>query len=119
MPPRARGPKTFGAGGGHAKDAKYTLRRLGGYIWEYKYLFILAITISLASNAFALIGPLLSGYAIDALELGKGHVDFPKVFHYATLIIIFYIASALLSYAPQIQPLFETIVAAMNAQEER
>ena len=25
--------------------------------------------------------------------------------------------TALLSYAPQIQPLFETIVAAMNAQE--
>ena len=54
MPQPARGPKTFGAGGGHAKNAKYTLHRLGGYIWQYKYLFLLAIIVSLASNLFAM-----------------------------------------------------------------
>ena len=59
MPQPARGPKTFGAGGGHAKNAKYTLHRLGGYIWQYKYLFLLAIIVSLASNLFALVGYLI------------------------------------------------------------
>ncbi len=108
MPQPARGPKTFGAGGGHAKISKYTLHRLGGYIWQYKYLFLLAIIVSLASNLFALVGPLLSGYAIDALELGKGRVDFPKVFHYATLMIIFYIASALLSYTLSVLMMYIT-----------
>ena len=36
MPPRANGPKTFGAGGGKPKDAKYTLLRLGKYLLNYK-----------------------------------------------------------------------------------
>lgn len=99
MPPRAGGPKTFGAGGGKPKDAKYTLMRLGRYLLQYKWLLLVAILLSMASNVFALIGPMLSGYAIDAIEFGEGHVDFTSVFYYAGWMILFYILAALMSYA--------------------
>ncbi len=92
MPPRANGPKTFGAGGGKPKDAKYTLLRLGKYLLNYKWLLLAAILISMTSNVLALIGPMLSGYAIDAIELGGvGGVDFPTVFYYAAWMAVFYV----------------------------
>ncbi len=45
-----------------------------------------------------MIGPTLSGYAIDAIEFGKGRVDFERVFYYAGLMVIFYVVSSALSY---------------------
>lgn len=106
MPPRAGGPKTFGAGGGKPKDAKYTLMRLGRYLLQYKWLLFVAILLSMTSNVFALIGPMLSGYAIDAIKLGEGHVDFSSVFYYAGWMILFYIGSALMSYALSLLMMF-------------
>ncbi|HQA06316.1 MAG TPA: ABC transporter ATP-binding protein, partial [Clostridiales bacterium] len=44
------------------------------------------------------VGPTLSGRAIDAIELGKGKVDFRTVFFYASLMICFYILSSVMSY---------------------
>ena len=108
MPPRAQGPKTFGAGGGKPQDAKATLLRLGRYLYEYKWLFLAAILLSMTSNVFALVGPMLSGYAIDAIEFGAGHVDFESVFYYAGWMIIFYIASALLSYGLSVLMMYTT-----------
>ena len=99
MPPRAQGPKTFGAGGGKPQDAKYTLLRLGRYLYQYKWLFAAAILLSMASNIFALIGPMLSGHAIDANQPGAGMVAFSKVFYYAGWMVTFYIGSALPPYA--------------------
>lgn len=108
MPPRAQGPKTFGAGGGKPQDAKYTLLRLGRYLYQYKWLFAAAILLSMTSNIFALIGPMLSGYAIDAIQPGAGMVDFPKVFYYAGWMVLFYIGSALLSYALSLLMMYTT-----------
>ena len=51
-----------------------------------------------AGNGLALAGPLLSGYAIDAVEPGTGQVNFEKVFFYAGWMVVFYVVSALLSY---------------------
>ncbi len=34
----------------------------------------------MASNLFSLVGPLLSGYAIDAIQPGPGKVIFHRVF---------------------------------------
>ena len=53
---------------------------------------------TIASNSLALIGPLLSGYAVDALEPGMGKVDFEQVFFYAGWMVAFYVLSALMSY---------------------
>ncbi|MHB8127777.1 MAG: ABC transporter ATP-binding protein [Mobilitalea sp.] len=80
------------------KDSKYVLGRLWLYIYHYKWLLALAIILTIVSNLFALLGPMLSGYAIDAIEPGKGMVIFQKVFYYASWMIIFYVISSALSY---------------------
>ena len=73
-----------------AKDTKY--------VYHYKWMLAIAILLTIASNMFALLGPMLSGYAIDAIEPGKGFVVFEKVFYYAGWMIVFYIISSILSY---------------------
>ena len=78
---------------------KKTLKRLGSYLMRYRCLLLLAVFMTLASNILALMGPMLSGYAIDAIEPGPGRVDFQKVFYYAAWMAGFYAASAMLSYA--------------------
>ncbi len=81
------------------KNRKGTMLRLGAYMMKYKLLLLLALALTVGSNLMALIGPMLSGYAIDAIELGEGKVDFPRVFYYAGLMVVFYLFSSLLSYA--------------------
>jgi ATP-binding cassette subfamily B protein len=81
------------------RDAKYVVMRLWNYVYHYKWMLFLAVLLTIVGNMFALIGPLLSGFAIDAIEPGKGLVVFKKVFYYAVLMIIFYIISSILSYA--------------------
>lgn len=51
----------------------------------------------LSSNLLALLGPLLSGMAINAIDL-PGGVDFQAVFKYCLLMAVFYIVSSVLSY---------------------
>lgn len=80
------------------KPKQYTLSRLGKYLLRYKWLLFLAILLTMGSNLFALIGPMLSGYAIDAIEPGSGKVEFDRVFYYAAWMAVFYAASAALSY---------------------
>lgn len=80
------------------KDAKYVLKRLWSYVYHHKWMLAFAILLTVASNLFALLGPLLSGYAIDVIQPGKGKVDFQAVFYYAAWMIVFYIISSILSY---------------------
>lgn len=80
------------------KDRRYVFKRLWGYIMIYKHLLLLAITLAIASNLFALVGPTLSGRAIDAIEPGKGKVVFERVFYYAGWMVLFYGVSSILSY---------------------
>lgn len=84
------------------KDRKATLLRLFAYMMQYKYLLLLAIVLTIGTNIFGLVGPMLSGYAIDATELGKGRVNFDRVFYYAGLMVVFYILSSVLSYCLQV-----------------
>ncbi len=79
------------------RDRRYVLIRLWSYLYQYKWLLFLALFLTLASNLLGLVGPMLSGYAIDAIH-GPGDVDFPRVFFYAVLMILFYAASSLLTY---------------------
>ncbi len=82
--------------------SKATLLRLGKYMFHYKWLLFLAFICTMGSNIFALIGPRLTGYAISAIEPGKGAVDFEVVFYYALWMIGFYILSALMAYGLQV-----------------
>lgn len=84
------------------KDMKYTLKRLWDYMYKFKWLIILAFILTISSNAFALIGPKLLGYAINAMQMeaadGTKYVDFDAVFYYATLMAIFYVLSSILAF---------------------
>lgn len=80
------------------KNRKGTILRLGGYMIQYRYLVLLALGLTVGSNLLALVGPMLSGYAIDAIEPGVGRVDFARVFYYAGLMVAFYVISSVLSY---------------------
>lgn len=85
------------------RNAKKTLARLGKYLLKSAPMLVLALALSIAGNVFALIGPTLSGRAIDAVAGGKGRVDFETVFYYAKRMVLFYAASAGLAYiVPQI-----------------
>ncbi len=77
---------------------KSTIKRLMPYLMKYRFLLLLAFVMTIAGNLLALLGPLLSGYAVDAIEPGKGLVNFPRVFQYAGLMAVFYLASSVLSY---------------------
>lgn len=86
-------------------DKKGTLIRLGKYMLEYKFLLLLALFLTISSNLLALVGPKLSGYAIGVIEEGQilvdggiGLVTINKVLFYAGLMVVFYLASAILSY---------------------
>lgn len=80
------------------KNRKKTILRLGGYMIQYRYLVLLALILTVGSNLLALVGPMLSGYAIDAIEPGVGKVDFSRVFYYVGLMVVFYVISSILSY---------------------
>ena len=80
------------------KDRKYVFERLMMYIVQYKYHVLIAIALAIISNLLALVGPMLSGRAIDAIEPGKGSVIFQTVFYYAGWMILFYLFSSIMSY---------------------
>ena len=86
-----------GSGGEKPKDRKYVFARLWNYLYRYKWLMLLAFALTVISNLLGLVGPMLSGYAIDAIH-GVGDVDFKGVFINAALMIIFYAISSALSY---------------------
>lgn len=96
--------KTEGQKIGEHKTAgkKGTLLRLGGYLMRYKWYLVGAVALTVGSNLFSLIGPLLSGYAVDAIEPGPGKVIFEKVFYYAAWMAGFYVVSSIFSYLLQV-----------------
>lgn len=74
------------------------LGRLLRYLMVHRAYMLAAIFLTLAANGLALVGPYLSGCAIDAVEPGVGKVDFPKVFLYCGLMAICYLVSAGMTY---------------------
>ncbi len=91
------GRRGRGMGGEKPKDRKYVLLRLWKYLYRYKWLMLLALVLTISGNLFGLVGPMLSGRAINAIG-GPGNVNFPEVFWNAGLMIGFYALSSLLSY---------------------
>ena len=75
-----------------------TLWRLCRYLWQHKWLLLVALVLTIGSNSFALVGPELSGKAINAIEAGPGKVDMTVVWYYAKRMLWFYLASAVMTY---------------------
>ncbi len=74
------------------------LLRLFGYFRQHIFLVLGALALTVGSNLLALVGPTLSGKAIDAIQPGKGAVIFSQVFRYCGLMVLFYAGSSVLSY---------------------
>ncbi|MDL2319305.1 ABC transporter ATP-binding protein, partial [Eubacteriales bacterium OttesenSCG-928-A19] len=80
------------------KDRKMVLKRLWGYLYRYKWRLLLALMLTVVSNLLALLGPMLSGRAIDAIGGQAGAVDFERVLYNCALMILFYLISSVLTY---------------------
>ena len=76
------------------------LLRLWKYIGKYRILVVLALLLSVSSSLLGLIGPKLSGMAINAIK-GIHNVDFDTVIRCVIWMAICYITSALLGYLLQ------------------
>lgn len=76
---------------------RHILLRLGKYLWQFKNWLFLAIVLSITSNLLSLAGPMYSGYAVDAMT-GKGQVDMDRVVQCCVIMIVLYLASAVLAY---------------------
>lgn len=79
-------------------DKRYTFLRLWRYLSKHRLIIAFSIILVIVGNLLALFGPSLSGKAIDAIGKTPGGVDFDTVFHYATLMIIFYVSSGVMNY---------------------
>ena len=92
------------------------LRRMLSYLFRYKWLALIALVMMFVSNLLALVGPLLSGYAIDSM-VGEfpekliweplyagclslaGNAMLGRVLYYCLLMVGTYVISAGLSFA--------------------
>ena len=74
------------------------IKRLWQYLGRNRALMLLAMLLTLLSSSAALVGPKLSGLAIDAVGLGAGQADFPLVLRYTALMALCYALAAGLSY---------------------
>ncbi|MBO5702319.1 MAG: ABC transporter ATP-binding protein, partial [Clostridia bacterium] len=78
------------------KTRKKVLSRLSKYLFKHMSTVLLAFILMLSANLLALVGPKLSGEAINAI-VGEGKVDFDIIYTKVTGLIICYFGSALLS----------------------
>ena len=83
---------------GKKLNFKELFLRLWAYIGRNRYLLMLALLLSFLSSVLALLGPKLSGQAINAIEPGAGSVDFDTVWRCVSLMVVFYVLSAVLTY---------------------
>ena len=91
IPKQTQTPKKSG-------NKKQVILRLGKYLLRYKGLLFGAVALTVIGNLLALLGPMLSGYAIDAIGTKAGQANFPKVFFYCGLMLLFYSISSALSH---------------------
>lgn len=99
--PRVTRPEDTVVGNVSKKKLKVLLR-LGKYMAHFKWGYLTALVLSILSNLLSLIGPKLSGDAIDAIGIGKGEADFDRIITLCLLMILFYAISSLMAYTLQI-----------------
>ena len=80
------------------RDRKKVILRLGKYLLQHKWMVLAAVSLTVTGNLLALLGPMLSGYAIDAIGVGPGQTNFDLVLFYCGLMLVFYVLSSGLSY---------------------
>ena len=98
------------------KDGKKALRRILSYVKEFKVLILFALILSFTANILSLIGPSLAGKAINEAAAGVGKVDFSRVMYYVRYMLLFYVASSLITLGISIMM---TMVAKYTARKLR
>ena len=78
------------------KTRNRVLARLAKYLFRHIDIVLLAFFFMLSANLLALVGPKLSGEAINAI-VGKGMVDFDVIYNKVAWLIVCYTGSAILS----------------------
>ena len=80
------------------RNAKGALRRIIGYLAEFRFIVLLLLICSFISNIGNLLGPSFSGKAISAASAGQGNVDMALVKHYAMLMLAAYVGSNIVNF---------------------
>ena len=92
MPPRGLGAKKE-----RPKNAKGTILRILKYLTRYRFIVLILLLFTLASNVGNLLGPSFAGKAIGA-AVAEGQVDFDTVGYYASCMLAAYLLSNLMSF---------------------
>lgn len=106
---RGRGP--MGGGpmamikGEKPRDFKGTLKKLVGYLGQYKALILVVWLLAIASTAASIVGPKILGNAttklfegVMAQIAGTGTIDFAYIGHIIVTVLLLYVGSAMLAY---------------------
>ncbi len=99
--PKATRPEDTVVGNMPKKRLKVLLR-LGKYMFRFRWGYLCALALSVLSNLLALVGPKLSGQAIDAIGIRAGGTDFSAVIRCSVLMLVCYAASSVLGYLLQL-----------------
>lgn len=92
------GPGDRGGVKQRPRNAKGALRRIIGYLAEFRFIVLLLLICSFISNIGNLLGPSFSGKAISAAGAGRGNVDIALVKHYAMLMLVAYVGSNIVNF---------------------
>ena len=98
------------------KDTRGTLLRMLSYLGPWRYVILGVLVLSLISNLLNLWGPSLAGSAIREAAAGPGKVNFTAVGHYAALMLVCYVGSAVLGF---VISLIMTVVSRRMARQMR
>ncbi|MBQ8797663.1 MAG: ABC transporter ATP-binding protein [Oscillospiraceae bacterium] len=74
------------------------LLRLWRYIGKYRILVVLAVILALSSSLLAIVGPRLSGDAINEISKGPGKFDMDVICNYVVWMLVCYLSASGLSY---------------------
>lgn len=77
---------------------KAALLRLSKYFLQYKRLVLAALFFAVVGNVLALIAPVLSANAINAIDTKTGVVDMPLVIWYCIAMAVCYLFSSVFTY---------------------
>ncbi|MGL5756873.1 MAG: ABC transporter ATP-binding protein [Paraclostridium sp.] len=101
-------PMGQGVGTQKAKDFKGTLKRLIGYLKNYKLSITLVIGAAILSAIFSIVSPKILGKATTKIfegvmmkMKGQGGIDFNFISRILVLLIILYIISSIFNYMQQ------------------
>ena len=81
------------------QDSKKTLSKLFTYVRDVKWLFVLAIILTLSANGLQLLGPYLTGNVIDIISLKQDPNAWNNVLKYVLWMLVLYVVSSILMYA--------------------